>query len=259
MDDVTERIRAEQAAAERTGELERFTMVASHDLQEPLRKIRTFGALLVDECAAGLDETGRDYVTRMSAAAGRMQTLIDDLLTLARATTRASRMTRLDLGTVVQDVLIDLEVAMRESGAVVNVSELPTVDADPVEMRQLFLNLLSNALKFRRDDVAPVVTITSRNLEGVRPTIEIAVQDNGIGFDPRHAELVFQPFQRLHGRHEFAGNGIGLALCRRIVERHGGSIQARSVAGESTTFLFTIPIGEARRILPALPTTQQEP
>ena len=241
MEDVTERRRATQEIAERTRELERYATVASHDLQEPLRKIRTFGALLVEECADALGESGREYVERMSAGAARMQALIDDLLTLARTSTSATRSTRVELRSIVRGAMADLEVALSESGGVVEIGELPAVHADPVQMRQLFKNLLANAIKFRRPGVPPRVIVSARR-EGPPSMTEVLVSDNGIGFEDRHAEQIFDPFQRLHGRHEYGGNGIGLALCRRIVERHRGAIRAHGIVGEGSTFVVTLPV-----------------
>lgn len=241
MEDVTERRRAAEEIAERTRELERYATVASHDLQEPLRKIRTFGALLVEECADALSESGREYVERMSGAAARMQALIDDLLTLARTSTSATRATRVELRTIVRDALADLEVALSESGGTVEVGDLPSVHADPVQMRQLFQNLLANAIKFRRPDVPPRVVVSARSA-GTPSATEVAVWDNGIGFEDRHADQIFAPFQRLHGRHEYGGNGIGLAVCHRIVERHRGAIRAHSIVGEGSTFVVTLPV-----------------
>jgi PAS domain S-box-containing protein len=259
MEDVTQRRRAEQEVAERTREVERFTMVASHDLQEPLRKIQTYGAMLRDECGPTLGDECRDYVERMSSAATRMQTLIQDLLALARTSTVAPRAMRLELGRVVRDVLIDLEVAIQESGASVTIGALPAVVADPLQMRQLFQNLLSNALKFRRPDVPLHVAIEERARDRAAAVHEIVVRDNGIGFEDRHAETIFGPFQRLHARHEFAGNGIGLAICRRIVERHQGSIVARSAAGEGTTFTIRLPVAGPVQRTPAASQTAIRP
>jgi PAS domain S-box-containing protein len=241
MEDVTERRRAAEEVAERTRELERYATVASHDLQEPLRKIRTYGALLVEECADALSEEGREYVERMSAASARMQALIDDLLMLARTSTSATRATRVELQLVVRDALADLEVALSESGGAVEVGDLPAVHADPVQMRQLFQNLLANAIKFRRPGTPPRVVVSARRA-GTPSVTEVVVRDNGIGFEDRHAEQIFDAFQRLHGRHEYGGNGIGLAVCRRIVERHRGAIRAHAIVGEGSTFVVTLPV-----------------
>ena len=249
MEDVTERRRADEEIAERTRELERYATVASHDLQEPLRKIRTFGALLVEECADTLSESGRDYVARMSGAAARMQALIDDLLTLARTSTSATRTARIEIRAVVREALADLEVALAESGGAVELGDLPAVYADPVQMRQLFQNLLANAVKFRRPGVPPRIMVSARSAGSA--SVEVVVRDNGIGFEERHAEQIFGPFQRLHARHEYGGNGIGLAVCRRIVERHRGAIRAHSIVGEGSTFVVTLPT--AAPVVPVAP------
>jgi PAS domain S-box-containing protein len=241
MADVTARRRAEMEIGARTRELERFSMVASHDLQEPLRKIRTYAALLVAEHAAQLPEAGREYVDRMSKAATRMQGLIDDMLTLARSSTMTPRAIPVDLGEVVRDVLVDLDLALRDSEGAVDIGVLPKAVGDPVQMRQLFQNLLSNALKFRRPGVPVRIVVEWLPNAADAGLHAIELRDNGIGVDARHAEQIFEPFQRLHARHEYPGNGVGLALCRRIVERHGGEISARGILGEGTTFRLTLP------------------
>lgn len=245
MEDVTERLAAEAALAERTRELERFTLVASHDLQEPLRKIRTYGALLTDTCGAELGDDGREYIARMSGAAARMQGLIDDLLTLARTANTPLQHVRVSLAEVVREVVVDLEVTLVDAAATVDVGSLPVVWADPVHLRQLFQNLLSNAVKFRRPGVPLRVAIEARRSEQGSAGHEIVVRDNGIGFDDRYARTIFDPFERLHGRHEYAGNGIGLAICQRIVERHGGRIAAYGVPGEGATITVALPSARA--------------
>lgn len=231
-------------------ELRDFAYAASHDLQEPLRKITTFGDRLRERCAAGLDETGLDYLTRMQNAAVRMQKLIESLLLYSRVTTKAEPFVTVDLGLVVREVLSDLEVRVEASGGRVEADGLPQVHADPLQMRQLFQNLLGNALKFRRPGVVPVIRVEARSLdtglatpEGAAPSAwwEVRVGDNGIGFEPRHAEKIFGVFQRLHGRAEYEGTGVGLAICRKIVERHGGTITATGVPDGGATFVFQLP------------------
>jgi signal transduction histidine kinase len=228
-------------------ELESFASVASHDLQEPLRKIQAFGDRLESKFGATLGADGADYLRRMKAAAGRMQRLINDLLTFSRVTTQAQPFQAIDLNEVVHDVLIDLENRLETSGGTVRTSPLPTVEADPMQMRQLFQNLLSNALKFAREGVNPQVTVTSLNEQGAGDGAEepafvrIAVSDNGIGFDEKYLDRIFDVFQRLHGRGTYEGTGIGLAVCRKIVERHGGEITAHSTLGEGSRFIITLP------------------
>jgi len=225
-------------------ELQDFAYVASHDLQEPLRKIQAFGDRLMTRFSEVLAQDGRDYLERMHSAASRMQTLINDLLTFARVTTKAQPFSNVDLGEITQEVLSDLETRLESSGGKVEITgPLPIVNADPTQVRQVLQNLIANALKFRRPDVAPIVRISANALpvdgQG-RAMVEIAVADNGIGFDEKYLDRIFNVFQRLHGRNEFEGTGIGLAVARKIIERHEGSITAKSREGEGATFLFTL-------------------
>ncbi len=220
-------------------ELQDFASVASHDLQEPLRKVRAFGDRLSAKSGADLTDQGRDYLARMQDAAARMQTLINDLLTFSRVTTRAQPLVPVDLNQVVAQVVSDLEVRIQQSDATLDIDALPTIDGDQVQLGQLFQNLLSNALKFQRPDVTPVVRIYAEDLD--ETNVQLFVQDNGIGFDEKYLDRIFTIFQRLHGRVEYEGTGVGLAVCRKIVERHGGTISARSAPGEGATFLVTLP------------------
>ena len=256
--DITARRKAEEDLARKAdelarsnAELEQFAFVASHDLQEPLRKIQAFGDRVKTKCEKiDLGEAG-DYLSRMQNAAARMQTLINDLLAFSRVIRSSQPFVPVDLGAVTREVLNDLEVRIEKSGGRVDVGELPTISGDPTQMRQLMQNLLSNALKFQPAGERPVVTISSRILPdsagetaavpNANPFWEICVQDNGIGFDEKHLEKIFAVFQRLHGRTEYEGTGIGLAVCRRIVDRHGGAITARSQPGKGATFVFTVP------------------
>ena len=186
------------------------------------------------------------------AAAGRMQTLINDLLTFSRVTTKTRPFTPVDLGQVAREVLADLEVRLAEVGGRVEMEDLPTVDADPLQMRQLLQNLIGNALKFRRAEAPPVVRVSAEIVPAAEaraaltvPAAEacrISVADNGIGFDPKYLDRIFTVFQRLHGRDKYEGNGVGLAVCRRIAERHGGSITAESAPGLGATFVVTLPV-----------------
>lgn len=225
-------------------ELQSFAYVASHDLQEPLRKIRTFGDRLQMNHAAALDKRGVDYLQRMQNAAERMQVLIHDLLLFSRVTTQAKPLQTVSLQKIVGEVLSDLEVHIEEAHAQVQVGALPTLDADPTQMRQLFQNLLANALKFHKLDQPPVILVYSEKLvdNGRDPTCwQITVADNGIGFEEKYAERIFTIFQRLHGRHDYEGTGVGLAICRKIVERHQGRITAHSQPGAGATFVITLP------------------
>ncbi|MDO3388508.1 ATP-binding protein [Gilvimarinus sp. SDUM040013] len=229
-------------------ELEEFAFIASHDLQEPLRKIRAFGDRLKQKYSDALDERGADYIDRMHAASARMSQLIDDLLSFSRVTTRQEPFEKVDLNQVVSDALEDLEYAIDDSHAKVTVGELPTLAADASQLRQVFMNLLSNSIKFRKPDITPEISITCELTEHADAEDEyngqwwsIAVVDNGIGFEDQYSDKVFNLFQRLHGRGEYKGTGIGLALCRKIVERHNGTIIAISEPGQGTEFRFSLP------------------
>lgn len=220
-------------------ELEQFASVASHDLQEPLRKVQTFAAQLTATEHDRLSAQGQDFLRRMSDAAGRMRTLIDDLLMFSRVSTQGRPFVPVNLGEVVAQVLIDLELSIADSGARVTVGALPIVAADPVQIRQLLQNLLGNALKFRREGVVPELQISAQVTDHV---VELTVEDNGIGFDEQYATRIFRAFERLHGATAYPGTGIGLALCRKIVERHNGSITAASEIGKSATFTIRLPL-----------------
>lgn len=230
-------------------ELEEFAFVASHDLQEPLRKIQAFSDRLETMFKDELGEKGIDYIGRMKNAAQRMSNLINDLLEFSRVTTRGKDFDDTDLKGVVNDILSDLEVAINESNAQVEVGELPVIQADKSQMQQLFLNLLSNAVKFRKPGEEPHISVmyeykdefSEDHNEKVGWQI-ITIKDNGIGFSQEYADKIFVPFQRLHGRSEYKGTGIGLSVCRRIVERHGGIITAHSKDGEGATFIIKLPV-----------------
>lgn len=254
--DVTERVRAEEEAARNRGELEKrnrelqdFAYVASHDLQEPLRKIRAFSDLLEEDYGDVLDDEAMAYIDRVKDAAKRMSTLISDLLQFSRITTRGEPFAKIDLNEIISGVMSDLEIAVTENDAEIIVDDLPEIEADAMQMRQLFQNLIGNALKFSRDDVRPTVRISASIVKGRRtPAIpsaeicQIVVSDNGIGFEEKFADRIFTPFQRLHHQREYEGTGMGLAICRRIVERHDGSISSRSAPGEGATFAIEIPV-----------------
>ncbi|CAN5546131.1 hypothetical protein BH23CHL6_BH23CHL6_06170 [soil metagenome] len=235
------RLRIASVELERSNrELQDFASIASHDLQEPLRKIQAFGERLGTSSADVLDDESQDYLARMQQAALRMQTLIQELLAYSRVASMAPSLQKLDLTAVVNDVLTDLEERVNTSGGRVEVGALPTITAGPVQMRQVFQNLIANALKFHRDGVPPVIRIESAPADRGRAW-EIMVTDNGIGFDEKYLDRIFAPFERLHGRQAYEGTGMGLAIVRRIAESNGGSVTATSQPGEGATFLITLP------------------
>ena len=243
-------------------ELQDFAYVASHDLQEPLRKIQAFGNLLEEEYGQALEGSGKVYLDRMRNAAARMRTLIHDLLAFSRVTTKAEPFISVDLTEVVRQVVDDLEPRLQAAQGSIEVGALPIIEADARQMYQLFQNLLVNALKFSRPGIAPevkvfaemqtttsVVSMSAEAESDVEASLAVTgqeyrffVKDNGIGFDEKYLDRIFTVFQRLHGRDEYEGTGIGLAVVRKIVERHGGTVTAQSVVGEGTTFIITLPV-----------------
>jgi two-component system, LuxR family, sensor kinase FixL len=258
--DVSDRKQAEEklrdfaARLERSNrELQDFAYVASHDLQEPLRKVSVFGDRLKAKFGDKLGDEGCDYLDRMQKAGTRMQALITDLLTFSRVTSKSQPFVQVDLNKVVREVTVDLEARIEQVGARVNVSELPTVEAEPLHMRQLMQNLIGNALKFQRPDTKPVVTVDAfifkefapDGQESAREMMQLTVSDNGIGFDEKYLDRIFQVFQRLHNRTEYEGTGMGLAITRKIVEHHKGQITAKSKPGEGATFIVILPVQQS--------------
>ena len=271
--DIAERKQVEETLAQKAqkaaelarsnAELEQFAFVASHDLQEPLRKIQAFGDRLKTKCNGALAADAVDYLERMQSAATRMRALIDDLLAFSRAIRSVEPFVPVNLGVITKEVLGDLEVRIEKSGARVEVGDLPTIEADPMQMRQLLLNLIGNSLKFQPPGATPVVKVEARIMgrasssdtaflrqvpapceqaSALEQFCEIRVQDNGIGFDEKYTDKIFAVFQRLHGRNEYEGTGVGLAVCRRIADRHHGTIIAKSKLGQGATFIVTLPI-----------------
>jgi PAS domain S-box-containing protein len=257
--DVTEQHRAqrdlerlnstlERRVAERTHEVEsrnrelqEFAFIASHDLQEPLRKVHSFAALLLEEYGQTVDDQGRWYFERIQSSIKRMSLLIKDLLAYSRISSGERDAGPVDLNEVIGDVTADLQIQVEECDGCVEVEPMPTVIGDDVQLRQLFQNLVSNALKFHRETVNPDVKITHAPSPESELFVEIHVADNGIGVSAEHAERIFLPFQRLHSRRTYEGTGIGLAVCRRIVERHNGSIRVESNDQQGATFVVTLP------------------
>ncbi len=225
----------------RNNELQDFAYIASHDLQEPLRKVQMFGDLLNEEFGSQLGDRGSDYIRRMRSSAARMQTLISDLLNLSRVATQGQDFLPVDLDKVLEDVLSDLEFVSQQQHVQFEVTALPVIEADATQMRQLFQNLISNAIKFHRPDVAPLLHISAEKAES-SGQCRIVVEDNSIGFDSQYAERIFLPFQRLHTRQDYSGSGMGLAICRKIIERHNGQIYAQSTLGQGSRFIITLPL-----------------
>lgn len=263
--EVAERLQAEEQVRtvalelrRSNDELEKFAYVASHDLQEPLRKIQAFGDRLATKFRDQVGDQGREYIDRMLASAGRMRTLINDLLAFSRVSSQGRAVARVDLGHELAEVLSDLEVRIAETGADVAAGPLPTVEADGLQMRQLFQNLIANALKFRTPDVPPRIAVSATRTADLPtdadpppPTydgVRITVADNGIGFEQTYADQIFEVFQRLHAKHEFEGTGIGLAVCRKIVERHAGAITARGTLGQGAVFIVDLPTVQPKTV-----------
>jgi PAS domain S-box-containing protein len=260
--DITDRKRQEEELKRFTAQLERsnrelqdFASVASHDLQEPLRKIQAFGDRLRTRYEPALGPEGKDYLDRMLNAAGRMSTLISDLLTFSRVTTRAQPFKPVDLGEIARDVVSDLEARVEQTGGRVDLGPLPRIEADAMQIRQLLQNLIGNALKFHKPGERPVVRVDAEIAPANGSAAEgnvcrLTITDNGIGFDEKYLDRIFNVFQRLHGRNTYEGTGIGLAVCRKIAERHHGSVTARSVPGQGSTFVVTLPVRQPQEPAP---------
>jgi PAS domain S-box-containing protein len=223
-------------------ELQEFAFVASHDLQEPLRKIQTFCDMAQKRCAPVLDSTSKDYLDRVVNSADLMRQLLRDLLEFSRVASRLEPFKKIDLVKIAMEAADIFEASVKETGCQIEVENIPAIEADESQMLRLFQNLIGNAMKFRRE--TPNIRVYGK-LDGKR-ICEIFVEDNGIGFDQQFAELIFKPFQRLHGRNEYDGTGMGLAICRKIVERHGGSIRAESEPGKGSTFIIRLPVKQDR-------------
>jgi signal transduction histidine kinase len=219
-------------------ELDRFAYVASHDLQEPLRKILVFSDKLQTKYKDSLDGEVGQSLDKIAKASARMQSLINDLLKFSRQTSANEDFVVIPLGTLIQDVVTDLEVEIERTSAQIHLEQMPEIFGIPSQMRQLFQNLLSNALKFRKKDEPPVIQIFS---EPWAHSNRIVIQDNGIGFDPRYAEEIFMVFKRLHSYHEFEGSGVGLSICKKIADKHNGVIKAESKIGEGSKFIIELP------------------
>ncbi|GAB3510108.1 hypothetical protein GCM10027341_48100 [Spirosoma knui] len=233
-------------------ELAQFAYVASHDLQEPLRKIQAFSTMLTEQYAPALDPTAQDIIRRMQGATGRMQELIRGLLAYSRLNTEKPSFRAVSLNQLINEVIGDLETAIEDRAAVIEVEALPTIRGNGLQLRQLFQNLLSNALKFTSPDRIPSVHISAQllsdaEIQTLYPNasgdyVAVSIQDNGIGFEEKHTNRIFNLFQRLHGRNEYTGTGIGLAVCKKVVDNHSGYLSAHSKPNVGSTFVVYLPV-----------------
>lgn len=227
-----------EALARSNRDLEQFAYVSSHDLQEPLRMIRSFSQLFMQRHASTLDDDGRELLEFVVDGAERAQSLVTDLLEYSRVGTSERAFQRLDLSVVVERAIDVLAPTIEDTGArVFREPSMPSVDGDPVQLERLFVNLIGNAIKYRHPDRIPELRIDAAR---IGHEVRVSIRDNGIGFDDEHRERIFLMFQRLHARGEYDGTGIGLAICARVVERHGGTIDAAGITGEGSTFSFTL-------------------
>lgn len=220
-------------------ELQDFAFIASHDLQEPLRKLQTYCDLAISSVASTPDSVRREYLNRIIISASRMRKQVSDLLNYSQATSTPIAFKAVDLSKIARKAADMLENTIKETGGLIEIETMPAIEADEAQMLRLFHNLIGNAIKFRGARPPRIVISAREDEHGI---CEISVTDNGIGFDPRYAERIFRPFQRLHGLKEYEGTGIGLTICRKIAERHGGSISAFGTPGEGSTFLIRLPV-----------------
>jgi signal transduction histidine kinase len=234
-------------------ELDRFAYVASHDLQEPLRKIMLFSDKIQTRFRNKIDDEADMYFQKIVKASERMQQLVNDLLKFSKHTNDIFGFEKTDLNEIVGEVLSDIEHHVQKTGAKIAVTKLPVIWAIPSQIRQLFQNLISNSIKFKKESAIPQVTIECETIQGVHVNglnnrqladhtfYKISIQDNGIGFDPKYAEDIFVVFKRLHSYHEFEGTGIGLSICKKIVDKHNGFITAESTPDKGSKFIITLP------------------
>jgi hypothetical protein len=233
-------------------ELVSFSYVASHDLQAPLRQIRTFTSRLLATEADNITDNGKEYLHRIENASSRMQTLIDDLLSWSKTETSDKLFQPYDLEVMLEEIKSTLKVFIEEQGATIAATNLPVVNVIPFQFKQMFENLLMNSIKYCKPDVAPHISIITEKVEGSQVPFSTAqsdktyykfsVADNGIGFDPQYAGRIFELFQRLHDKHEYPGTGLGLAICKKIIENHNGYITATASEGNGATFIIFLPI-----------------
>ena len=256
LSDETARKQLQDALTESNSALEQFAYVASHDLQEPLRTMSAYAGLLSKKYGGRLDADADQFLNFIVAAAVRMSALVRDLLAYARVTTEEGRPSSIALDEDLEAALTHLDQAIKESGASITHDPLPTLQVDRGQMVRLFQNLIGNAIKYRKPDQVPKVHVSAeqKGSEWV-----ISIRDNGIGFDPKHASAIFEPFKRLHTAEEYPGTGVGLAICRRIVQAQRGRIWAESQQGEGTTFCFTLPVDSPQPLKHVAPINIPQP
>ncbi len=239
-EELEERVRERTAKLVQINkELEQFAYVASHDLQEPLRKIIIFGEHLMEDLGENLNETDKDYLSRMCKASIRMKTVIEELLVFSKISSKEMTFEKIDLKEVLLEILSDLEIKIKQENAKIEIRDLPAITANKSQIRHLFQNLILNAIKFSKKEEKPSIVISS---ESNGDFVDISVRDNGIGFEEKYVDRIFKLFQRLHGKHEYEGSGIGLSICQKIVDQHGGRITAHSKPDEGSVFIVTLPL-----------------
>lgn len=246
--DLTERKNAEDKLIQyarqlesQNKELQQFAYAAAHDMKEPLRKIQFYNSAILDSHHANLPEKEKNYLVRAADAAARMQGLIDDILAFSRIAGKPDQFETVDLNAIWKEVLEFLQTGIETAQAVIETDPLPVIQGIPVQLRQLFANLLSNSLKYSKKELTPHIRLKCQRLEPAETGYLIAMEDNGIGFPPEYADKIFEMFQRLHGREEYPGTGIGLAICKKIVENHHGTIRAQGQPGEGARFEVYLP------------------
>jgi signal transduction histidine kinase len=247
-------------------ELDQFAFIASHDLQEPLRKIRTFSNRVVTKYADKLDDEGKMYMEKMQNACERMQNLINDILAFSKIAVSKESLVLSDLNAILDEVLSDMDLQVQEKNAKIKIDKLPKIHVYPTLMKPLFQNLLNNSLKYSQKGVAPVIEISGKiethpdglSKEKTKKFCRITIKDNGVGFEQQYAEQIFTMFKRLHGNAEYAGTGIGLAICKKIVEEHHGYISAKSSVNQGAVFTITLPAEISEEIIPKIPQQQEQ-
>ena len=245
--DITKEKATEKELEKTNEELRDFVHIASHDLQEPLRKIISFGDLIRSRSNT-IDEKDIFYLSRMENSSQRLQSLVEDLVNYSTLdSAQARKMEKLDLKDVVQQVLMDLEISIEQSNAKVNIIDLPVIEANRFQMFHLFQNLISNALKYHREDEPPSLTISGKIVDSQKGYCRISIADNGIGFEEKYLDRIFKPFQRLHASSQFEGTGMGLAICKKIIDKHNGTITAEAKPQSGTTFIIELPVKQGNR------------